>query len=109
MAISRSRFRSFASRIDAIEERLNPDLRIRVSVFPGETREDAKAWYFAQRPEHAGARRIDYLRIEEPRGGPAEALAAFQQSELRQVMEVIDGQSRELPVRGELSAYGDIS
>lgn len=79
---------------------MNPYLRIRISVFIGETQEEAAARYFALRPEHAAARDIIYEARNCLRDSAADFLAGFQRMELQQVMaEIAETADRALPVR----------
>jgi hypothetical protein len=74
-------------------------------VFPSETNAEALSWYLAERPEHAGARSIEYAPVDYSRdawGGLAECWAAMQPKEFSavyaRVLTKIDGTSRDLPV-----------
>ena len=96
MGISRGRFRQLTSRIDALKERLSPNHRIQICVFPGETKTEAADWYFARRPDHVGAKHIEFVQRDCAREGAEELLAIMQQWELGQLLREIDGDSASL-------------
>ena len=105
MGISRGRFRQLASRIDALKERLSPNHRVQICVFPGETTKAAAAWYFAQRPDHAGAKHIEFVQRNCRREGAEELLATVQSWELEQILPELDGGTASLAVLGEGKAH----
>ena len=96
MAISRGKFRQLALRIDALKERLSPNHRIQICVFRGETTTEAVDWYFARRPDHAGAKHIEFVQRDCAREGADELLAIMQQWELETVLCEMDGDTASL-------------